>query len=184
MEGDVSRWAGGSDDGLYADLIGSLGRNIVGSRTCNNSHGRDDHDHIEPNREIGQMSKLCEGSNLSEQHASDAPYETEDDEACTVLVKLGTFGSHLRQTLTVGDDDDTDIEEKLERLKEIDRVSCDRAVCAEGNVAVSLQGVAVGVQAKEHLPQQVSTTDGCQYSSTDLSETENPLASEEPEDGV
>lgn len=83
---------------------------------CNNDHGRDNDKNDQPDGKV----ELSEGAALTKQHPSNGPNEAEDDEADSVLGKIGPLGCHLGKRLSVCGDDDANVEGYLERLEEID----------------------------------------------------------------
>ena len=100
---------------------------------------------IEPNGHISDPSKTLESSHLTEDTSGQSKDQTADDEA---EVSLG----ELRNTLSVTENEDTDVEEQLESLEYVDPVTHDGAINAESDIAVGFEWVTIGIEVKEHDP--------------------------------
>ena len=55
--------------------------------------------------------------------------------------------------MTVGENEDGDREQELDRLENIDSVTCPSTVNSEKAVGVTLHGIFVGVHGHENLPE-------------------------------
>lgn len=117
----------------------------VWSAVAGNSHGEDDDQKIEPDGEVGEISELLQGSDLTNDHGGKRPDETADGEA---ELELG----HLRQSLAVTNDNDADVEQELDALEQIHAVASPGTVDSETEVAEGLHGVSVGIELQEHSP--------------------------------
>jgi hypothetical protein len=78
------------------------------------------------------------------------PHEAEDDKACAVA-------ANLSKRLAIDNDDDTDVEEKLDRLEDVDTVARSGTKHPKSNVAIRLERVTIGVHGEKNLPEQEST---------------------------
>lgn len=58
----------------------------------------------------------------------------------------------LIQSLAILNDNDSDIEDKLYGLKNIQQVTCHRSISSKGDIAVRSQGIMVRVKLEEHVP--------------------------------
>ena len=79
---------------------------------------------------------------MTDNHPNESPDQTKNCEAYFVFGYLG-------ETLSVSEDDKTDVEKDLEGLQDVDSVSCYSAVDAEANVAKCLQRVSVRIQLQK-----------------------------------
>ena len=62
--------------------------------------------------------------------------------------------------MAIGDDNDTDVEKQLDRLQPINQMPTERAVDAEGDIAIGLERVAIGVHAEEEFPEEEAAVAG------------------------
>ena len=129
-------WACGGDDGPRLDLVGSYSGVDVGRRVSYYTHGEEDDEEIHPDGRIGQPSEILQGSDLSQDHTGEGPDDAEHDEAS---VEIGDLG----QTLAVGDDDNSDVEEQLDGLEDIDAVAAYCSIDTECNISIGLERVLV-----------------------------------------
>lgn len=73
------------------------------------AHGQENDQNIQPNSEVGQVSIFLKRSDLTKKHTSESPDKSANRKA---KFELG----HLRQTLPVTNDDNTDVEKELNAL--------------------------------------------------------------------
>ena len=106
----------------------------------NKTHGQKDDEEVDPDGKVGQPSKFLQRANLADEKAPNCP-----DKAADGVTQL-EFGG-LRECFTIGDCDDRDIAEELDRLEDVQAVSTDMAVEAESDIAIRLAGEFVRVDA-------------------------------------
>jgi len=106
--------------------------------------GQDHDDDVDPDGKIGDPAEFLECTDLTKDHTKNSPDDAAHNIADAVV--------DLRQTLSVTNDNNTDVEEQLDRLKGVERVASVFAVDAESNVSVCLQREFVRVEAQEHVP--------------------------------
>lgn len=87
---------------------------------------------MHPDGCIGQPAEPLQCSDLTKNHPGDRPDEAEDSETD------GVFGD-LRKSLTIRDNNDTDVEEQLYRLGVVYSMTGDRPIYTKGNVAIALE---------------------------------------------
>lgn len=128
---------------------------IIGSRMCCNANGHEDPSNIEPDSKVGKPSKFCESSNLANNGTTDRP---EDDTNHKAKLEFGDLGERL----TVHDDDDSDVTDKLNGLEDVHAVTGSSAKNAEAHVTECSHGVFVRVELHEHTPDHPASIE-CHY---------------------
>ena len=80
---------------------------------------------------------------------SHRPNKAEEDETD---VGLPGTRDDLFQTQTVANNDDSNVEQKLRRLKEIDKMSRIRPKNTVSDIPISAQRIPIRIESKEHSP--------------------------------
>lgn len=122
---------------------------IIGGRVSGAAHGDEHASQVEPHCDVGQPTEFLQSTDLAEDEASQGPDQAADDVA---ELELGG----LRQSLAVGDNDQTDIQEQLNALQNVKEVAHPWAVHSESHVSEATQRELVRVETKEGIPEEVS----------------------------
>lgn len=77
---------------------------------CGNSHSDEDDEEVDPDGRICKPSKFLQRANLAKKEACKCP-----DEAADGITQLEF--RYFRQSLAVGDDDESDTAKQLDRLQ-------------------------------------------------------------------
>ena len=109
----------------------------------------EDYKKVEEHRARSQPTKSLQCSNLADQTSCNGANNNAYDEAQIAFRQLA-------DGLATAQDDQGNVEEKLERLQHVASVSEPRAVDAEGNITISLHRVAVAVELKKHAPELIT----------------------------
>jgi hypothetical protein len=160
----VRRRAGVGVDGSWSEVRseGCLSRGIVGRRIGCNAHAnhlseqyseRDrsslrnkQNEQVDPYGEICQPAESLKCSDLADDHASGHEDDQAHNEADAGL-------RHLRDGLTVGENEDGNRKQELDCLQDIHAVSCPSAVNSEEAICITLHRISVGVQCHEDFPE-------------------------------
>lgn len=126
---------------------------IIGSVVGCTTHGDEHANQVEPDSKIGNPTELLEGTNLTNEETNNGPDQTADNKA---EFELGD----LRQSLSVGDDNQTNVENKLDTLQDVDQVAHPGTKETETEVTKVTNGVVEGVKTQEHVPKQVTRING------------------------
>lgn len=68
------------DYGCLVDSVGGVRGGVVGRRVCDETHGEEDDEYVQPYCGAGKVSVVREGADLVEQHADEDPDDDGDDE--------------------------------------------------------------------------------------------------------
>ena len=109
------------------------------------SRGNDD-ENVHPYTEVSKPPELSQGTDLANEEASDRENEQANDETQIFL-------RELTDTLAIAENEQADVQEELQALEDVDKVSRPLAVNAESNVSVVFHGVAITVEGKKHFPE-------------------------------
>lgn len=141
------------DTAVNTGASGLRGSCIVGRRVSSASHGDNHADDIDPHSSISQPSELLQGANLAQKKANERPDQTADDKA---QLELGGLG----QCFTVGDNDQTDVQQQLNALQDVEEMSDPRPVKTETEITEAAYGELVRVKAEKRFPQKVTGITG------------------------
>jgi len=113
----VFNWAFGS--AIYTKCC-----RVVGKAVAGNGHCKDNDENVQPDCEVRKVTEFLQSTDLTRYHSS--KWEDKDTDGVTQLI-LGNLG----QGLAVTDNDNTDVEEKLDTLENIHAMTCPSAVDSE-----------------------------------------------------
>lgn len=144
----VRRRAGVGVDGSWSEVRSErcLSRGIIGRRIGCNAHGNKQNEQVDPYGEICQPAESLKCSDLADDHASGHEDDQAHNEADAGL-------RHLRDGLTVGENEDGNRKQELDCLQDIHAVSCPSAVNSEEAICITLHRISVGVQCHEDFPE-------------------------------
>ena len=117
---------------------------VVRDRVRDGCDGNDHNDDVDPDGSVCDPTKTLESTNLPKEHTKNCPDDTADDVADVAV--------DLVKTLSVTDDNNTNVEEQLDGLQNVECMASVGAVDAESDVSVGLQRVSMRVEGEEHVP--------------------------------
>lgn len=139
--GDSGEGAVDRCDQFWVDgVAGRGGRGGVQRRRIGGStHGNEHDGQVNEDSGVGQPAELLQRPNLTQGKAGQGPHETAHG---VTELELGC----LRQRFSIGDDDDSNVAQKLNSLQEVHGVAADRPIDAIGNIAVCQNGELEGIK--------------------------------------
>lgn len=133
------------DDGTFDDMGSTCRGDVVWKRDRHTGHGGDDDKDVHPDSGISQETELGQTSDLADNGTCDGPDENEDGIATFTLCYLG-------ETLTITQDDDSNVTEQLDGLEEVDEITSVLAIDTANDITVVSQRVFDRVQVQELVP--------------------------------
>lgn len=147
----VLGYPAGEDLGLREIIVAGLrGDGVV---DAGGGHNDDHESKVEPDVDVCEPGKVAERLDLSRDHTKQSPEDTERNVAELVL----DDGCELRST---SNDEDSDVEDKLERLENVEKMTDKLAKGALSQVGIAGDGELLRVHGHVQTPKDLSTSKG------------------------